>query len=191
MNIDTKPITAILLAAGSSTRFGSNKLLHPLANNIPMAVQAAQNLLAAIPTCIAVVRPDDHNLKQALATLPIQIIDNPQHLEGMSSSIICGVRASLDAPGWVIALGDMPYVPVSVISRVAQQLETGAAITAPVYMGQHGHPVGFAGRFAEELLQLRGDRGARTIIHRHVTQLYQFETGSPDVLIDIDTQESL
>jgi molybdenum cofactor cytidylyltransferase len=186
MTPSSKPLIGLLLAAGSSRRFGSNKLLHPLANNIPMAVQAARNLLGAIPTCIAVVRPEDHELKHALAALPLQVIDNPRHAEGMSGSLVCGVRASRDATGWVVALADMPYIPVSVIKQIAQQLNNGAAIVAPMYQGQRGHPVGFAARFREELLQLQGDNGARSLLHRHADQIHPLSADAPEVLIDID-----
>ena len=60
-------ICAILLAAGSGSRFGGDKLLHPLADGTPIGVQAARNLLAAAPDVIAVVRPGDFRLLTCLS----------------------------------------------------------------------------------------------------------------------------
>jgi molybdenum cofactor cytidylyltransferase len=185
--ISSNSIIGVLLAAGSSRRFGANKLLQPLANHVPVAVQAARQLLTAIPTSIAVVRPEDQELKAKLAALPIKVIDNPQHLAGMSSSLVCGVRATQDAAGWVIALADMPYIPVTVIHQVAQQIYFGAPIVAPTFKGQRGHPVGFASQLGPELLQLHGDNGARDIIARHESLLRRFAVDSAGILQDIDT----
>jgi molybdenum cofactor cytidylyltransferase len=55
-------ITGILLAAGNASRFGSNKLLHLLPDGTPIAMAAARNLKAAIPSSLAIVRPQDHAL---------------------------------------------------------------------------------------------------------------------------------
>jgi molybdenum cofactor cytidylyltransferase len=188
---DKRSIVGILLAAGSSRRFGSNKLLHPLASNIPMAVQTAQSLLTAIPECLVVVRPDDIELKDQLGRLPLQLIDNPHHNAGMGSSIVSGVHASRDASGWVIALADMPYVPATVFAQVSQGLQQGAAIVAPYFQGRRGHPVGISAQFHEELLDLQGDQGARDILIRHAEAIQRIEVDTPGILFDIDTAMDL
>lgn len=185
-NYTTNPIIGILLAAGSSARYGGNKLIQPLTDDKPIAVQAAENLLMAIPNAIAVVRPTDRDLKQHLRHLPIRLIDNPHHLDGMSRSIVCGVRASPHASGWIIALADMPYIPAPVIEQVAAALLSGADIVVPVYQGQRGHPVGFSMMMQDKLLQLRGDQGARRILETYAALVRKIEVNSPEILIDID-----
>lgn len=156
-----------------------------------MALQAARNLLHALPESIAVVRPDDHALQQQLASTSISIITNPHHHLGINSSLVCGLRACPEAAGWVIALADMPFIPVDIIRQVVQCLRDGAAIAAPHYCGQRGHPVGFSAQWRAELLQLQGDNGARAIVLRHADQLQRIEVSTAQVLIDIDQPADL
>jgi molybdenum cofactor cytidylyltransferase len=137
----TAAITGILLAAGQSTRFGANKLLHRLGDGTPMAVAAARPLTAVLACSIAVVADAQNGLAGQLAQEGLRIIPNPRAGDGMGTSIACGVAASPDASGWVIALADMPCIPEAVIQAIVDGLDRGADIIAPVYQGQRGHPV--------------------------------------------------
>lgn len=185
-------VAGILLAAGQSTRFGSNKLLQQLPeNNVAIAVQAARNLVAALPDSIAIVRTDDHELKSLLLETGIRIANNPHAESGMSSSIHCGIEWFSEAPaikGWIIALADMPYIPTQVIEQVADAISKGAIIAAPQYNKQRGHPVGFSIQLREQLLELRGDVGARSLLNEYANQLHTIETSSALILRDIDTR---
>ena len=184
-------IIGILLAAGASKRFGSQKLLQPLPDSqIPIAVQSARNLLEALPNSIAVIRENDSQLKSLLLETGIQIVENPDTHLGMSTSIRCGINSQIagqtDMKGWLIALADMPYIPVSVIELVADAIAKGALISAPEYNKQRGHPVGFSQDLTDELLSLQGDFGAKPIINNHISQLKLIETLNKGVLRDID-----
>ena len=177
----------ILLAAGQGRRFGSNKLLHPLADGTPMAVASARTLHTVLAHCIAVVNDAQGSVARLLAAAGLQVIVNPHAPDGMGTSIACGVAASPDAGGWVIALADMPDIPAHVVQSVADGLVRGADIIAPVYRGQRGHPVGFAPRHASALRALHGDRGARDIITAHRDTLQLIDTPDSGVILDIDT----
>jgi len=183
--------TGILLAAGQSTRFGSNKLLHPLPDGTPMAVACARALHAVLARSIAVVEDRQSALAGLLAKTGLQVIVNPRTQQGMGTSIACGVAASPTARGWVIALADMPGIPASVIQQVTDGLARGADIVAPVYRGRRGHPVGFSARLAPELLALHADSGARDIIAAYLGTLELFETQHGGVIVDIDTPAAL
>ena len=182
----TAAITGILLAAGQSTRFGANKLLHRLGDGTPMAVAAARPLTAVLACSIAVVADAQNGLAGQLAQEGLRIIPNPRAGDGMGTSIACGVAASPDASGWVIALADMPCIPEAVIQAIVDGLDRGADIIAPVYQGQRGHPVGFSARHAVALKQLQGDAGARGIIAAHKDSLELIETPEAGVILDID-----
>jgi molybdenum cofactor cytidylyltransferase len=184
-------IAGILLAAGSAERFGSNKLLHPLPDGTPIAVQAAQHLVDAVPNSIAVVRPDDLELIEALAATGLGIIENPDASEGMGTSLARGVRATAEAAGWLIALADMPWIEPATIDTLAGWLSRGASIIAPVHAGRRGHPVGFSGRWREELCGLGGDSGARRLLEAHPDALELVETADPGVIRDIDYPQDL
>ena len=183
--------TGILLAAGQSTRFGSNKLLAPLSDGTPMVIACACTLHAVLERFIAVVDDRQSAVARLLAEAGLQVIANPRALEGMGTSIACGVAASPGTGGWLIALADMPGIPARVIQQVAGGLARGADIVAPVCRGQRGHPVGFAARHAPALLALNADSGARDIITAHRDTLELIETPHSGVIVDIDTPAAL
>lgn len=182
-------IAGILLAAGGSSRFGEDKLLHPLRGGTPLAVAAARTLVAALPYSIAVVRPACPELARLLRACGLDVVVNSRAAEGMGTSLARGVAATADAAGWVVALGDMPWIATETIARVADALRGGASIVAPAYGGRRGHPVGFAARHRAELIALRGDRGARDVVVRHAAALVAVD--DPGILQDVDERTDL
>ncbi|MGB8338594.1 MAG: nucleotidyltransferase family protein [Burkholderiales bacterium] len=183
-------ITGILLAAGYATRFGGNKLMHEL-HGVPMGVLAARNLSAALTHVVAVVHPGDERLREAFRAENIEVVVCENADEGMGASLACGVSAARNADGWVIALGDMPFIQTETISEVAEQVAHGAVIVAPKYCGKRGHPVGFIKQFGPELMALRGDAGARELLIRYAPLMVNINSHDRGVLRDIDTTEDL
>jgi molybdenum cofactor cytidylyltransferase len=184
-------IAGILLAGGSATRFGADKLLHPLADGTPIAVASARNLIAAVPRVVAVVRPGAPELERALRAAGAEVTVCDRAAEGMGATLAHAVRAAGDAEGWVVALADMPFVRPETIRRVAEAIEGGAAIAAPQFGGERGHPVGFAGKFRAALGALAGDAGAREILKAHAAAVARVEVDDPGVVRDIDTPADL
>lgn len=184
-------IVGILLAAGESRRFGSRKLLHPLADGTLVGVRSAANLTGAVDRTIAVVAPGDGLLIDRLAKTDVEICACPQSHEGMGASLACGVRASADAGGWVIALADMPFVLPSTVGLIAQALRDGAAIVAPSYADQRGHPVGISRAYYAELAALSGDIGAKNILQRDRDRIVLLSVDDPGIHRDIDSLEDL
>lgn len=176
----------ILLAAGASSRFGANKLLHPLADGTPIAIASARNLLAALPGSLAVVRPGAQVLEQLLREVGCEVTVCPRAEEGMGLSLAHAVAASGQARGWVVALADMPFLQPATISAVAESLAAGALIAAPAMRGERGHPVGFAASLKDELLALQGDEGARSVLRRHAGAVSILEVGDAGIHRDID-----
>ncbi len=197
--------TGILLAAGAGTRFDPAgrrmKLLEPLANGphagLPVAVAAARNLRAVLPRVVAVVRaageagaPDAvERLRVLLADAGCITVDCARAAEGMGASLACGVGASEDASGWIVALADMPAVLPSTIAAVAAALGRPEAIAAPCHRGRRGHPVGFGAQWRPALLALGGDQGARELLLANAPAL--IEVDDPGCLLDIDTAADL
>lgn len=184
-------VVGILLAAGSASRFGSDKLLHPLADGTPIAGAAARNLRAAITPAVAVVRPANPALEQVLAEAGLEVAICPDAAAGMGHSLAHAVGATADAAGWVVALADMPFVDPESIRRVAAAVAGGAAIAAPDYRGERGHPVGFAGAYRAALERLTGDAGAREIVKADAGALVRVAVDDPGVVRDIDTPADL
>lgn len=186
----------ILLAAGFSRRFGvADKLLQPLPDGRLIAIAAAENLIQAIPTCIAVVRAENKVLAQLLADKGFKLVFCDENKPEMADSLATAIRFAASfveaADGFVIALADMPYIKAETIRAVATQLKADASIVMPTYQGQRGHPVGFSAKFRHELESLHGDEGARSIIKRYLDELTLLACEDAGILADIDTPADL
>lgn len=127
----------------------------------------------------------------------VQASGLPCHLErgpheGMGDSIAAAVRACRDAPGWLILPGDLPLVRPDTIHAVSQAL-LRANVVLPRHEGEHGHPVGFAAAWLDDLLALSGETGARMLVQRakRARQLLQVDVDDVGVLADVDTPQAL
>ncbi|MBI2306506.1 MAG: nucleotidyltransferase family protein [Rhodocyclales bacterium] len=180
------PITGLLLAAGSSRRFGSDKRWHRFADGTPMALQAARRLLAACPRSVAVVRANDVELAGLLTAAGLRCVVAEHADNGMGHSLARGVAATAAASGWLVALADMPFIAPASYAAVLGALADGARIARPVFDGRSGHPVGFAAAFRDDLLALAGDQGGKVIIDRDPAALCRCPVDDPGVLHDID-----
>lgn len=181
----------LLLAAGSASRFGSDKLQHALPHGVAIAVQAARHLKAEIPRVVAAVRPGADETARALAAEGCEVVVCDQAAEGMGASLACAVRAAGAADGYLVALADMPFVRPSTIAAVRDALSQGAALAAPYFRARRGHPVGFAGSFRDALQDLAGDEGAKRLVDAHAAQLVKVPVGDPGAIRDIDRPADL
>ncbi len=184
-------VTAILLAAGSARRFGSEKLLAPYRGR-PLYEHALEALKSSpgVGEILVVV--------QLEFPLPpeqprVRFITNPDHKEGMASSLRTGVRAaSAGTAAYLIALADMPGVSANLIAALFEfRRATGARIVVPRYEGRRGHPVLIDADLRDALLALSGDVGAREIIAAHPEWVGNFETSDAGVVFDVDDPNDL
>lgn len=186
-----KNIVGLLLAAGSASRFGSDKLRHALPHGVPIAVQAARPLKAELRRVVAVVKPDSVELADALRKESCEVVICEDAAEGMGASLACAARAAGEADGYLVALGDMPFLRRTSIAAVRDALAAGAALVAPYFRARRGHPVGIGKAFYEDLLSLRGDEGAKKLLAVNEKQLVKIPIGDPGVIRDIDKPEDL
>jgi len=181
----------LLLAAGRSSRFGTDKLLHPLPDGTPLAVAAARNLAAALPGALAVVNGADRHLMAALESTGLRVSICPRAHEGMGCSLAWGVAQTRSADGWLIALADMPWIDPATLRAVAAGVADPMAIAAPVHGGRRGHPVAFGRGHGAALAALSGDLGARELVLAHGGNLNLLPCGDAGVLRDVDRPEDL
>jgi molybdenum cofactor cytidylyltransferase len=184
-------IVGILLAAGSGSRFGSNKLLHALPHGVSMSVQAARNLKSTLPRVIAVLRPGADETARVLSEAGCEIHFCRNAAEGMGASLACAVKATPEADGWLVALADMPFVRPTSIGAVRDALVKGADIAAPYFRARRGHPVGIGKRFRGHLESASGDEGARKLLIEQEKWLVKVPVGDPGVVRDIDRPSDL
>lgn len=185
-------LTGILLAAGRGKRFDpsgvQNKLLQ-LVDGVPVVARSARNMLAAVPRVLAVVRPGDDRVAALLGSLGCEVRVCEHADLGMGESLATAIDYTRGAEGWLIGLGDMPWVQPATMRALAAAIDGGANIAAPMYKGRRGNPVAFSGYHLPLLLALDGDQGARAIVHSHpVREVVVDDNG---VLRDIDTQADL
>ena len=185
-------VVAILLAAGSATRFGSDKLLHALPHEVPIAIQAARHLRVVFEeNVLAVVRPEAVQLSRLLRKEGCKVVVCENAAEGMGASLACAVQAVAQADAFVVALADMPFIRSSTIAAVRDALAAGAPLAAPYFRARRGHPVGISGKYRSELEALRGDEGAKKVVAANEASLVKIPVGDPGVLRDIDTPQDL
>ena len=193
-------IRGLLLCGGTSTRFGSDKLVvrhsrgdgNP-ADGQPLAVRSVRNLILGAGNALAIIPLGATALRRALEPTGCDILETKDTERGLGASLAAGVASSAEAGGWIVALGDMPFIDPETIAAVRAALEGGAPIAAPVIAGtgKRGHPVGFARALKEELAALDGDEGARSVIQRHRDAVVLLPVDDAGIVADVDTPADL
>jgi molybdenum cofactor cytidylyltransferase len=199
----------ILMAAGRGRRFDPlgqrNKLLQMLPSSggsgEPVVVASARKLLGVLPQVVAVVppalqpdvSPDHGGVGALLASIGCTVTVCPDADSGMAASLTHAIRHALDVfspvDALLVALGDMPRVAPSTLQALADALAGGVDIVVPVMAGRRGNPVGFGRVHLDALLALRGDEGARRLLHTFpVTEVV---VDDPGIFQDIDTPADL
>ena len=186
-------ISVILLAAGKASRMGKLKQLMPFGGGTILE-QAIDNLLSsAVSEVIVVVGHRAGEVMKALDARPAKLVINPDYEHGMSTSIIAGLKVvDSQAQAVVLALGDQPLIDSQAIDRLIDEFshhDKGIAI--PTYQGRRGHPIIFAEKYREKLLELKGDIGGRQIIKDHTEDILEVAVSCKGIIIDIDTVDSL
>jgi molybdenum cofactor cytidylyltransferase len=190
-------LTGILLAAGRGRRFDPqgrrNKLLQTLPGGDLVVVASARRLLSVCARVVAVVPPDDGGVADTLRALGCDVTTCPDADAGMGLSLAHAVRYSLQdgaaSHGWLVALGDMPFVASSTLQALADAIVAGAGIAAPLFDGRRGNPVAFGALHRDALLLLDGDQGARRLLT--TCPVSAIEVLDPGILRDIDSLDDL
>src|SRR5437763_8894152 len=187
-------IAALLLAAGRSSRMGSNKLLEPI-DGVPMVARTAQRLLSSrARPVIAVLGNQADLVAAALGKLPVERVRNPAFADGLSTSLKCGLAAlPADVDGVIVCLGDMPLITGRDLDRLIGAFNPleGRAIVVPTRRGKRGNPVLWARRFFPEMAELSGHVSAKHLIGEHAELVCEVEMDTDGVLVDIDTPDAL
>jgi molybdenum cofactor cytidylyltransferase len=189
---DRTAVAGVLLAAGQSDRFGgSNKLLAELGGE-PLVTRAGRSLTDAdLDRVVAVVGHEADCVRDALADLPLSVVENPHHARGQATSVRTGVHAVEDADAAVFGLADMPLVdPETVVLLVAAFRAGLGDPLAAAHRGRRGNPVLFGARHFDALADVEGDTGGRAILLES-DDAALVETGDPGVHEDVDSPADL
>jgi molybdenum cofactor cytidylyltransferase len=157
-----------------------------------MALVAARNAIEGAGAVTAVLPPDATQLRKLLEKAGCEVLESAATMRGLGASLAAGVSHTSRSDGWIVALGDMPFIEAATFAAVARALAAGALIAAPILPdGKRGHPVGFSRELRDELAALEGDEGARSVIQRHVARVVSIPVADRGIVIDIDTPGDL
>jgi len=192
----SRTIGVIVLAAGEGSRFrevagaDKDKLLADCTGRDGAVRSVIEQVLVNLPASLekrvlvtTEARPQAMRMAQAYGC-DIVLIEST----GMGDSIAAGVAACPDADGWLIVLGDMPFILPSSIERIVAAIAEDA-VSVPTLNSDYGHPVGFGRSFAAGLMALSGDRGARPLFAQG--RVVEVAVDDPGVLWDIDVPDAL
>lgn len=193
-------ITAIVLAAGLSSRMeGQQKLFLPYRKRTILEQVVAELLASLVEEIIIVSSPLTHHQIKGMPTacLPagrgITLVSNPDHKQGMTTTIQCGVKsAASDSDGFMICLGDMPRITSSeydqlVNSFTSSHAEDSKSILLPFHKGQKGNPVIFSSTYRQAILVHQDMDGCRGIVQANLAHLTKVSMETDHVLVDVDT----
>lgn len=183
-------IWAIVLAAGLSTRMGTQKLLLPFEGKTIIEKVVGNILLSGIKQVQVVLGSDHTEIAELLKSYPVSFVLNENFRTGMHSSVISGVKAlPPEAKAVLIFLGDQPFIPAKAIETVvAAWRSSGKGIVIPLFEGKRGHPPLYDLKYREELLNLDPAQGLRSVAKKFQEDICEVETFCPEIVRDIDTK---
>ena len=181
-------MTAIILAAGFSKRFGKEKLLMEIKNK-PMILHIVDVVLSlGFAENILVYRNEE--IKEIAANRNIKCAYNAMAAKGQSTSIRCGIRNSDPTDAYIFFTGDQPFINSEAVKRLISAFKEGkGSIIVPRYEGHNGNPVIFSSEWKQELEMISGDTGGRKIIRSHPGKVYYVDIADTKIGMDIDTIE--
>jgi molybdenum cofactor cytidylyltransferase len=191
---DARPaVVGVLLAAGTSSRYGdANKLLADL-DGKPVVRHAAETLLDADLDVVVVLGHEADRVRSALVDLDVRFVENPNYERGQSTSVRAGVEAvaRTDADAVVFLPGDMPSVsPETVETLIAAHGAGVGDALAAAHDGRRGNPVLFARRHFADLRGVEGDVGGRAVLLGSERSAL-VAVDDPGVTADVDTPADL
>lgn len=184
-------IAAIVLAAGTSSRYGTNKLLLPFGDTSVLRMTVLQILKAEPEETLVVTGHEAERITTEVRDMPVRVVHNPAYHEAdMISSIQTGLRAlqTTSAQAALIALGDMPLLPSEITATLMRMYRLGCGdIVAPRLGEQRGHPVLIARRFWAEALAIPPRTPLRVLLAAHMDAVALLQVNTDRVLRDVDT----
>lgn len=189
---DQQTWAIIILAAGSSSRYGSPKQLVVIKDKSLLLHAVDTALQTGCKSVFVVLGSEIDLMKNELNNKPVTIVDNTAWEEGMASSIRCGLATTIKekpSPSFVIFMVcDQPFVSSSLLLKLVEmQKETELPIVACNYGNDKGTPALFHQVFFPSLMKLKGDKGAQKIINDHPGKVAS--VFFPEGTMDIDTKK--
>ena len=189
-------ISAVILAAGESRRMGKqNKLLLPVGGEALLVKLVTSVCASDVGQVLVVIGHEAEEIRRELNELPLNFVYNPNFREGMTTSIKYGVKeVSHECDGFLICLGDMPFINTSEINKlihayVKNRIKGKGLIVVPVFKRQRGNPVLFSIEFRNDILEHKKESGCKGVIMNNPESVKEIEMDDDKMLLDVDTIE--
>jgi molybdenum cofactor cytidylyltransferase len=192
MNTTKKWVSAIVVAAGLSTRMGPLKQLLPYGEHTVIEQIVSVLLMCPLDEVVVVTGHARQAIEDRLAGWPVRPVFNPNFREGeMLSSVQCGLSAfHPQVEAALIVLGDQPQIEAGVVRQIIETYhETGASLVIPSFQMRRGHPMLIDRCYWSEILSLGADRTLREAVNAHAGQVHYVVVATDSVLRDMDTPE--
>ena len=188
-------IAAIVLAAGTSTRWGADIKLVAKIDHVPMVVRTVRGVLASsVWPVIVVLGHEADSVKAALCGETVIFAVALDYADGISASLKAGIAAlPPDCDGALICLGDMPWVRPATLDGLAGAFDPAGDTQAlvPTYGGAWGNPVLLGRGLFPQIATLTGDRGAKGLFAAAPELVAEIAVDDAGVLRDADRPEAL
>jgi len=183
-------IAGVLLAAGTSSRMGKNKLFVEL-GGVSVLRRAGRNALAAgLDPLIVVLGHESQRAREELSGVDCAIVINPDYASGMNTSLRAGIQATPDsASAAIVLLADMPFVTPEMIRQVAQRW-SGEPLAVSVYGDVVAPPILYSCALFPELLEMAAGDCRKRVVKRHRAEALEIAWPAM-ALADLDVPEDV
>ena len=184
-------VTALILAAGESKRMGQPKMVMPFGKTTVIEQVIRETTRSRTDYIHVVTGAFPDMIKEKIESYPVSHSENKNYKSGMITSIQSGIQnMRKDTTAVIIILGDQPMVPSSVIDElIAAYIESDKGIIQAVFNGKRGHPVIIDKKYFTDIVGLADKNNLRDLMQDHPGDILEVNTGSPEILRDIDTLE--
>jgi len=199
-------VSAVVLAAGMSTRMGRNKLLLSFRDK-SLVVHAIDTLLASkVGEIIVVLGHESEKVWDQLEACAgqvaigaqrsrVRLVKNPDYRDGLSTSVRTGVQAvSSEAEAIMVYLADQPLLEAADVDRIIEGFAAAKAenkmIVVPFFKGERGNPVILDASLRDSILGIVGDVGCKGVIKRYPEKVYSIEMENDHVVRDVDDAQA-
>jgi molybdenum cofactor cytidylyltransferase len=188
-------LSLIVLAAGKSTRMrGRNKLLTRVHKKAIIRRVVETALSAYIDEVIVVLGWEANKVRNELRDLPCRFVVNEDYATGQSGSVKAGL-AEIEAGTEAVLIlpGDVAMIDTHSINKVIEAYnKRNSPIVVASHAGRHGHPILLSEKLFNEIELIdEATFGLKSVVDRHESEVQTVETGSENVLLDIDTPQDL
>ena len=188
----TGRVAGVLLAAGTSSRMGRNKLFLPLNGTSVLRRAVATAVDAGLDPVLVVLGHESERALAELDGIPCTPLVNRQYAQGMNTSVSAGIAAVPgDATGAVVMLADMPFVSAAMVRAVVERFRAG---DAPLVVSTYGNvlapPILYGRLLFDELRSLDGDGCGKRVVKAHRAEAVELQW-PPAALSDLDVPEDV